>query len=457
MIAGWQKELHSALQPSSPREFATSAVKLLRASDSLSDFSAHTGSHIARHLYREAYTGSYLNSFLSFIAAVQLGRYMQPIAQFHSLSQALWYAAREARPEPALTFPSPDTVVESDSAKSIESKFREYQENGQFDDFRGWVIGRMADPVLREELASWMLSTSMGDLANMGHRYLSAAKSIALMEEMRWSEPEHYLFPMLHYFFHAPENRWAEEAISQRLEYHRLELRECSYNRTGLSSDQTLQIRDAVLTDTQEGMIDTLLGALDYEVDPFDLAEAMMVTAAYMILSVPYDRWIFPIHGFNYAHTVFTTLEYLTPLDRQKAILVVGLHLKRLTESASPINLRGPYFTERPEPAKPGPNDLEEAIDLSIPQDAMAIVDWLYHHGQLNPRFFEQLALEAAKSDGDRHFGHDMMFSYAAIDAYHSSASPLRQYYLLALVKFLAESEKSREVDHALAQALRGR
>lgn len=457
MIAGWQKELHSALQPSSVQEFAASAVKLLRASDSMADFMAHTGSHIARSLYRETYSGSYLNSYLSFIAAVQLGRYMQPLNQFHSLSQALWYAAQEARPESAIAFPLAESEVQFSPLESFGTQFDKYRENGQFHEYCGWAIGQLTDPIPREEFISWMLSGSAGDLANMGHRYLSAAKGVALMEEMRWSEPENYLLPMLHYSFHAPENRWAEEAIRQRLDYHRLELKERSYNRTGLSSDQTLQIRDAVLTDSQEGMIDTLLGALDYEVDPFDLAEAMMVTAAYMILAVPYDRWIFPIHGFNYAHTVFTTLEYLRPLDREKMILIAGLHLKRLAESASPLSLRGPYFTERPEQARPGPTDLEEAIDLSIPQDAMAIVDWLYHHGQLNPLFFEQLALDAAKSNGDRHFGHDMMFAYAAIDAFHGSASPLRQYYLLALVKFLAESDKSREVDHALAHALRGR
>jgi hypothetical protein len=42
MIAGWQKELDSALQPSSAQEFAASAVKLLRASDSMAEFAAHT-------------------------------------------------------------------------------------------------------------------------------------------------------------------------------------------------------------------------------------------------------------------------------------------------------------------------------------------------------------------------------------------------------------------------------
>lgn len=466
MITGWQEDLQSTLRKREPLELAASLLELYRSSGSLSEFVAQCAAAVALTLYREEYPRFVPHSLMGFIGALQLSRLVRPEDHalsgshpsslrigFRALAQALWYHAQEGVREPyewtgrAVELP-PDR-------ESLEERLEVHLGEKRFEEFFSLILAGLEGEQRREAVLSWLLRTAGRDLFNLGHKHLYLAKSVALLDYLRWERPEVYLFPAVHYLMFGPEDRRAEGQLEQRLTHYGLRLKDRSFDRFDLSIEETLQIRDSITGDSAEGVLDTLLGAFEYGVAPGALAEALLVTAAHLVLAIPYERWIFSVHGFNYTETVRATLDYHRGAEQQRMLLLNGLFLKQVVEMAAPVEVREPFFTARPEAARPLPTDLEEAIDLSIPADAMAVVDWLYQHGQLSPERLEALALAAIKSDGNLHFGHDMKFAYAALEAFQSSSTPLRESFLLALAKFLAESEKSRQFDHALAKVLR--
>ncbi len=453
MITGWQQDLQSVLRQTDPGELAASLLDLYRSCDSMTDFAAQTGAYIASTLYREEYPQFVPHSLMGFIGAVQLGRFLQPQHHFRAVAQALWYYARERVREAFEWTRGP--VELPPSVEGLENALEQSRRQKDFEAFFGVILAGVQDRERREDVLSWLLRAAGGDQFNIGHKHLYLAKSIALLDYLRWESPQTYLFPAVHYFLLAPEDRRAEETLARRLVHHGLELQERSFERFELSLDETLQVRDSILGDPPESVVDTLLGAFEYGVAPGVLAEALLVTAAHLVLSIPHDRWILSVHGFNYAQSVQSTLEYHPLAAQQRMVLLTGLYLRQIVDSAGPLKVREPFFTPRPEMAQPLPTELEEAIDVSVPADAMAIIDWLYQHGRLGLERIECLALAAVKADAHVHFGHDLKFAYAALEVYHSSTTPLREVSLLALAKFLAESEKSREFDHALAKAIR--
>lgn len=453
MITGSQEDLQSVLRRTDPQELAASLLDLYRSCGSVTEFVVQTAASVASTLYREDYPRFVPHSLMGLIGAVQLGRLLQPEHRFRALAQALWYYAQEGVRQPYEWRGTPAELPQE--VEPVERLLEERRRARDFDGVFGLVLAGLAHVERRDEILGWLLRTAGSDFFNLGHKHLYLAKSVALLDYLRWERPETYLFPAVHYFVLGPEDRRAERKLEERLVHHGLELKDRSFERFELSIEQTLQIRDSVVSDSPEGVIDTLLGAFDYGVAPDVVAEALLVTAAHLVLAIPYERWIFPVHGFNYTESVRATLEYHRPADQQRMLLMNGLFLKQVVEMAAPVEVREPFFTARPEAARPVPTELEEAIDLSIPADAMAVVDWLYRHRELSPERVERLALAAIKSDGNVHFSHDLKFAYAALEAYQTSTTPLREAFLLALAKFLAESEKSRTFDHALAKVLR--
>lgn len=453
MITGWQDSLASALRKTDRQEFTTLITDLYRSFDTEAEFVAETGAYIASTLYRQEYPRFVPHSYLGFIGAVQLNRYVQPRNRIFPLAQALWYYAQEGIQEPHIRvhLHSGDYLEPIQLKERLEALHQERDFEGFFD----LTLSGLRDEDTRDEVIRLLLMLAGQDLFNIGHKYLYLSKALAMMDYLHWENPEIYLFPAIHYLVLAPRDHQALERLEERLAHHGLQLSERSFNPEPLSTGQFMQVRDALLYDTPEGVLDTLLGALDYGVDPIHLVEANLVSAAHLVLSVPYDRWIFSVHGFNFTQALLSTLEYLDPIEQQRLALINGLYLKQAVELASPFRVHEPYFTPRPDAARPRPTELEEAIDLSIPSDAMEILDWLYKRGQLSVELFERLALTAAKNDGDRHFGHDLKFVFATLDAFHTTSTPQREMFLLSLVKFLAESEKSRDLDHSLQQALR--
>jgi len=453
MITGWQNRLDSLLQEQSPQEFAVSVVDLFRSADNLTEFIERTGRLAASCAPREEYSRYVPNGYMAFIGAVRMGRYVQPLIHLNALAQALWCCAREnATAASHWTAPSPPASADPDSIlPCLETHWREKDSAA----LHASATAGVSNESTREETLRWLLRTAAGDLSGGGNKYLYLAECVELCAFLGWRNIGDFLFPAIHSLVEAPEDRRAEQILNARLAHHGLRLEDRSFDQYTLSTSQTLQIRDSILHDSQEDVLDTLLGAMDYGYDPRSVAEGLLVTAAHGVLAVPYDRWLFPVQGFNCCEAVVSTLEYHDRIDQQRLVLFTGLLLKQIVESAMPFRVSEPFFVERPEEAQPLPMELEEAIDLSIPADAMAIVDWLFRRGYLTPELFERFVASAAKTDGDLHLGHDLKFAFATIDAFHCCSTPLRESFLLALVKFLAESQKSRQINHALAQALR--
>jgi hypothetical protein len=453
MITSWHEGLKTALNRPEPHLFARDLVDLYHSVDSMTGFAAHTGAHLAKTLYRTDYHRNVPQSYLGFAGAVELGRFMQPLHHLRAVAQALWFYSKEYSEEPYPIEYKPEglELTPGQRAGRMEQAWRERE----FQTFLNLSVAGLSHLDTRESTAEWLFGQALGDLNAHGHKLHLLSRSIALLDYLRWEQPEVYLFPALHYFFYAAEDRSAEQLVQARLAHHGLELYDRAASVFELSAEQTKQIRDSLFFEPLEDVLDTLLGALKYGVEPAELMEALQVSAAHLVLSVPYSRWIFPVQGFNTASATLRAMEFLDAAQQQRAVLISGVLLKRLVESSSPFRLEEPFVIPRPEEAQPRPGELEEAIDLSISSDAMAVADWLYQHSQLSPRVMEDLSIAAAKTDGDLHNGHDLKFVQSALDAFETSTSPLRESYLLAVCKFLGESEKSRELDHALVQAQR--
>ena len=453
MITGWQDHLTSVLQQKDREEFAQAIVELYNQFDNIQDFIEHTSAYLVSTQLRNDYQRFQPGSFLGFVAAVQMGRYVQPFFQFRALAQSLWCSAWEGLGEP-VKIENPLQVELPEDSDQYYKKLDELFISQDFESFFAWVTSGISDSGKRDSTIYWLLQNSGQDFNSQGYKFLYISKSLELMEYLSWKNVATYLHPCLHYMMFAPQGFEHREMINERIDFHKLDLN--SENKVfEISKDEAYQLRNAILHEKPESILDNFLGAFEYGVDTEVISEILLLTASQLVLAIPYENWLFPVHGFNLTEGINSRLNYLSQAEKKRLLLMNALALKQVVDAAQPFRFQEPFFTPRPNEAEASIHELEEAIDLSIAYDAMASFESLYKQNKLTQRIFGRLALESIKTDGHIHSGHDLRFAYSAIETFHSSFSPHRMYYVLALVKFLAESEKGRDLDHAVLRRMR--
>ncbi len=440
--------VENLFQFDSPHDLAPRLVEIYREQSSQREYIRTLAHRIAEGLTPPASDSPVVESYLGFMAAAQLGRYLEPYDHFRCLSRAAWDCIRSRSADKEQKSPQLTKIHSYGVSPLYATADRPL---GYLERFRN----KWDDTQQRAEIFRELAPLAIGDLSAQGRKLPALVRLFHLLTELE-NENSHLLAkPALWDFDNTPAERPFDPLLDSRLSLHRIQLGQRSFNIFTLNTEEIAQLRDAVLQESKEETLDTFLGALDYGIEPYLLAEALLLTAAQLCLSVSGEHWRKPVWSFCQIRALVEALEYFQVEEQQRLVLLEALLFQNTVEQCQPFRLVETFSSSRPEELEVQPNELEEAIDLGIAQDALSAMSWMLDHSRISPRLVENLSVRAARSDTGRPDGLGLHFAYAALDAYHTSTLPLRNPYLLALVKFLAERQKIREFDHALVHALK--
>ncbi|MEK7790692.1 MAG: hypothetical protein AAB309_03600 [Deltaproteobacteria bacterium] len=424
---------------------------------SLKDIVLESLSIISARCSQKQYGEMLPHALMGLEAAWQIGEFFHSKNRVLPIAQMLWYAVNEAR-QPAVDFkkgigtpPARDDLHFESFKKIYENESRHHQLKETF----RYFVFLIRDPLIRKKIFSYLLQNSLRNEASVGHKLIYLMKSYEFSQATEWQN-FHIWYPPLHYLIQGGEAVYHFPLVSDFYKKHEKVFLDAKLGHAGEFSLEGLgRLRESVLNDEKEETLEKIKTFIMEGESLFSLFEMLKLISAQVVYQCSFDRWPTAIHGFHYIYGLSLVFSDLEREDRGKALLMSALFLKKMAVLSKPfseIALKAPQtIDEKNRPLY----FVEYAISRGDVAAALGAADHLLKEKPADSTTLETLAFLSSKNLYSVLYGHDIKFAYACLRSYKmmsykNSAHPLRNQYLLSLVKLLAEMPKEHTIYHSV-------
>jgi hypothetical protein len=433
-------------------KFMTRLIKLIDHYP-LKDIVLESLSVISERCSKKQYGEMIPHALMGLEAAWQIGEFFHSKNRILPIAQMLWYAVNEAR-QPADDFKKVIGVPPLQSELNFESFKKVYENESRHhqmkETFRYFVflIMKNRDPLIRKKIFLYLLRQSLRNEASVGHKLIYLMKSYEFSQATEWRN-FHIWYPPLHYLIEGGEAVYHFPLVSDFYEKHEKVFLDAKLGGK-FSLERLGRLRESVLNDEKEETLEKIKAFITEGESLFSLFEMLKLISAQVVYQSSFDRWPTAIHGFHYIYGLSLVFSDLEAHDRGKALLMSALFLKKMAVLSKPFS----------EPARMAPRLIDEknrplyfveyAISRGDVPAALGAADYMLKDKPADSTTLETLAFLSSKNLYSVLYGHDIKFAYACLRSYKNSEHPLRNQYLLSLIKLLAEMPKEPTIYHSV-------
>lgn len=405
---------------------------------------------VARYLtvrvHQDTYGPHLRHTFIAWITASQAIDHLEPHERLSPLIQALWYVGQEIKSEPF-----PVSSIPSDQGAVDEAKLREVAESRDFVRILSILRASCREKESFSRVRDQLLARGLRDIVHLGQKLIYLVKSLEFLEKTGVREAESILFPAVHYMVKGSEDQEYFRLLETKLGRLEGDATRFLSNTGTLPEDEAARLERILVYQYPALVIENYVHSLRQGTAPAELFQVTLAAASQAVLGVEPKYWVFPIHGFNFAHAAWQAFEWTThERDKLHLIFMPALLVNRMAvESLNPHKAFGWEHVDL-SGCEISTESLQKSIEESNPELACALTARLLEDEEPLSRLIRCLILSAAKNDGGICFGHDLKFCHHAAIDYARSTIPQRRKILLALAYFLAQVEKDYELYQAL-------
>jgi len=405
-------------------------------------FAAPLARYLCRRVYQRYYDDNAPHTFFGLAAAVNALPGFPEDRKWWPIVQQTWHAANSRRRNP---WAGNGDETSPDAGR--DDLFKAYCKATDSGDFgSAWNSSRhlLSSPEQRDWFRTHSLKRCLEDTFEDGIKLLFLDQCWRLAESLGWGDAEGILFPALHLVTLAP----------QETELGRIARRHAPGNHVlaqtkKLADDEYSSLEREFLfaPSLEEGL--QVLGSLTQKGIGWEGCwDFIQLAAAQMVGNSKPGRWSSAVRAFLFAHTA----RKLTHSLDESA-------LPRVLARAAGVVARASLGSREGDENR----DLESLARSLCPTDTFATLRTLVSHSDpfasanavsailgmdesKHSELFESLATLAAKNDGWKGNGYDLLLVQAAVECYQSSTSEHRRKFLMNTAFLLGRMPKSYQL-----------
>lgn len=417
-------------------------------------FDAYTPSQIVQEachqlalsLYHTQYGTRLPRALMILTVAPRIAGFLPDSEKKIPLIQALWMAGGEDK--------SP--LFPEDQEKYPDGKFTvpALQEAVTACDFpKAYAAAKqlLADPSTKIPCRDFLLTAGLWDITHLGHKFLYLAKTVEALEMLPQADAGKIIFPALHYLIIGTGD-------SEYFSLLQMKLKQSDPNLTGFMANQGLMAEEEakrlehVLVYQYPGLIiENLIYELQQGVSPEDLFQVVLSAASQAIIGGFGQSWIYPVHGYNFAHECRAAFRRVSePAGKINFLFMSAMFVNKMAVKSMDPHKTVNFAEADLAGHEISPAGLEKAAAESRPEIAGAIALRLLETVPYS-ELAASLARIASRNDSGIGAGHDLKLACHVLSDYPDMRPCLRAKLIPALAYFLAEVAKDYDLYNAVA------
>ncbi len=402
---------------------------------------------IAPSLYHEQYGTRLPNAFMTLAAASQIPRFLPDSEKKIPLIQALWMAGGEDK----------STPFAGDAGNNPNEKFtvRGLEEAIASRDFtKTYAAAKqlLAEPSTKIPCRDLLLTAGLRDIAHLGHKFLYLAKTVEVLEMLPQSDAGKIIFPALHYLIFGTGDSEYFPLLQMKLKQSELDSAGFMDNQGLMAEDEAKRLEQVLVYQYPGLIIEKLIYELQQGISPEDLFQVMLSAASQTIVGGFRQSWIYPVHGYDFAHECREAFRWISePAEKINFLFMAAMFVNKMAvKSMDPhknVNFGEVDLSDR----EISPAGLEKAVAESYPAIAGAIAARLLDTINYSD-LAALLARLASRNDSGICVGQDLKLACHILSDYPGMRPCLRVKLIPALAYFLAEVAKDYDLFNALTE-----
>jgi hypothetical protein len=427
-------------------DFARRIRESVLSGQSPEEWVAAAAGEAAPTIYRAHYERFIPQSLMAFAGALGAGRLLDPAHRVLPVIQALWFASHEEKLSsyPLSGIPEPGAVPgPADLAARIGA--------GDFETVYAAARLALRNPGDFAAVREALIAAALRDTGYQGQKLIYLQKSLELVDALGPGPSQTVLFPAIHFLAGGRTDRQFFEILTLKLAQAGVETGAWLENRAPLSREEAGRLGRVLIYQYPALIIENLMYELNRGIAMEDLFEAVLWSAAEVLLGSYPEQGSAAAHGVHFACAARDCFGRTSvPQDKISLLFMAALFLNKMAvRSLNPhqslkleeVDLSGQEIS---------PDALCRAIELSDPRLAGALALRL-SGAEDAVRLVPAVVLSAAKNDGNVSGGHDLRLCAEMLgDFARAPASDLaafrRAASLKALCYFLAQLDKDYDL-----------
>ncbi len=403
------------------------------------EFAASLAHYLCRRIYQRYYDNDAPHTFFGLAAAVSTLPTFPEDRKWWPIVQQTWHAANSRRRSPWAG--NGDETSDSASRDDLFEAFCEATKKADFG--AAWDSARhfLRSNADRDWFRTHSLKRSLEDTFEDGIKLLFLDQCWRLAESLGWEDTEGILFPALHLATLAPR----ETELGQIAQAHVPGNHVLAQKKKLGDEDYPALEKDFLFAGSLDEALKVLRSLTQQGIGWEGCWDFVQLAAAQMIGNSKPGRWSSAVRAFLFAHTA-----------RQLTHSLEESALPRVLARATGVVARASLASREGDENR----DLESLALSLCPTDTFKTLRSLVSHSDpfasanavsailgmdesRHPELFESLATLAAKNDGWKGHGYDLLLVQAAVDCYQKSTSVHRRKYLMNTAFLLGRLPKS--------------
>ena len=400
---------------------------------------------LALSLYHHQYGTRLPRALMILTVAPRIAGFLPDAEKKIPLIQALWMAGGEDKSTPFL-----EEALSGEKNSHTVAGLAEAITARDFSKAYAAVKQLLAEPSTKIPCRDLLLTAGLWDITHLGHKFLYLAKTVEALETLPQADAGKIIFPALHYLVFGTGDSEYFSLLQMKLKQSDLNLPGFMANE-GLMAEEEAKRLEHVLVYQYPGLIiENLIYELQQGVAPEDLFQVTLGAASQAIIGGFGQSWIYPVHGYNFAHECREAFRRVSsPAEKMNFLFMSAMFVNKMAvKSMDPhkaVNFAEVDLSER----EVSPAGLEKAVAESRPEIAGAIAARLVDTIAYS-ELAASLARIASRNDSSIGAGHDLKLACHILSDYPEMRPCLRVKLIPALAYFLAEVAKDYDLYNSI-------